>query len=488
MKIELLQPDPDLEFGNGGRCQDMRFGIGHFGAFDFADSDGPRQIKLGFVGTEETIGSLIEWIEKCKYEIPGKPSKQPNLYPPFPGYAKNHSFHSTLVWNPSEFMTVSIPDTAKTGTFNEIVEKVADLYVEEIDKVIEKSGAHVVLCAPPLEHLKLVTHVAGMSEEEPPAADQDKEKSQEEETTWYEFHDLLKAKSLHLRTPLQYVLPATYDESKSAAQKKLKNRDPQDEATRAWNIFTAIYYKARGIPWRLTRDDADVRTCYLGVSFFRTLDKKRIYASSAQVFNERGEGVIVRGGIAYEDKDDRTLHLDDKGSYNLIALALDAFKGEHGHYPARVVIHKTSNFTQAEYDGFMRFLKEKEIGLVDFLYLRESFIRLYRPKTYPPLRGTLWHLEDRRAVLYTKGSVPFYETYPGTYPPKSLYMDCDYTQRSVKELARECMALSKMNWNNTRFDGQLPITLRAARQVGLILKYLEGADTSKLSQSYRFYM
>jgi hypothetical protein len=42
----------------------------------------------------------------------------------------------------------------------------------------------------------------------------------------------------------------------------------------------------------MTRDDADVRTCYLGVSFFRTLDKKRIYAGSAQVFNERGEGVL----------------------------------------------------------------------------------------------------------------------------------------------------------------------------------------------------
>jgi hypothetical protein len=108
MKIELLQPDPDLEFGNGGRCLDMRFGIGHFGVFDFADPDGPRQVKLGFVGTEETIGSLIEWIEKCKYEIPGKPSKQPKLYPPFPGYARNHSFHSTLVWNPNEFMTVTI--------------------------------------------------------------------------------------------------------------------------------------------------------------------------------------------------------------------------------------------------------------------------------------------------------------------------------------------------------------------------------------------
>jgi hypothetical protein len=487
MKVELIKPDPDLEFGNGGRCQDMRFGIGHYGTFDFADASGPRQIKIGFVGTDETISSLIEWFEKCEGEIPAKPSKQPRLYPPFPGFAPNHSFHSKLVWNSNEFRTVTIPDSAKLGTFNEVVEKVVDLYVEEINQVIEKSGAKVVLCAPPIEHLKLVTHVVGMEEEVTPAGEDD-ETDEEEETTRHEFHDLLKAKSLHLRTPLQYVLPATYDETKAAAQKKLKNRDQQDEATRAWNLFTAIYYKARGIPWRMTREETEKKTCYLGVSFFRTLDRKRIYASSAQVFNELGEGVVVRGGLAYEDKNDRQIHLDNDGAYNLINLALEAFKDEHHHYPARVVLHKTSSFTQDEHDGFIRFLKEKEIEFVDFVYLRESFTRLYRKDTYPPLRGTLWHLEDRRAILYTRGSVPFYETYPGTYPPRSLYMDCAYAQKSVKELARECLALSKMNWNNTRFDGQLPITLRAARQVGIILKYLEGVKKEGISPSYRFYM
>jgi hypothetical protein len=152
------------------------------------------------------------------------------------------------------------------------------------------------------------------------------------------------------------------------------------------------------------------------------------------------------------------------------------------------VIHKTSNYTQAEHDGFMRLLKEKEIGLADFIYLKQSLTRLFRPKRYPPLRGTLWYLEDNRAILYTRGSVPFYETYPGAYPPRTLYMETLNPQKTIKELAQECLELTKMNWNNTRFDGQLPITLRAARQVGKILKYLEGEDTSKLSQSYRFYM
>ena len=481
MKVELLQPDPDLEFGNGGRCADLRYGIGHYGAFDYADPKGPRQVKIGFVGTDETISSLTEWFERCEYEIPGKPSKQPRLYPPFPGYAPNHSFHSKLAWNPNEFRTVSISESDKEGTFNEVVEKVVNGYVEQIEQVIEKSGANVILCAPPLSHLKIVTHVAGTNEEADKGEDDD-------ETTWYEFHDLLKAKSLHLRTPLQYILPGTYDESKSAAQKKLKNRDPQDEATRAWNIFTAIYYKARGIPWRMTRDDAEIKTCYLGVSFFRTLDKKRVYASSAQVFNQLGEGVVVRGGRAFKHDTDRQIHLDSDGAYNLISSALEAFKSEHFHYPARVVLHKTSTFTKDEHEGFSRFLKEKGIGMVDFIYLKDSYIRLFRSSTYPPLRGTLWHLEDHKAILYTKGSVPFYETFPGIYPPKSLYMDCEYAQRSIKDLARECMALSKMNWNNTRFDGQFPITLRAAQQVGMILKYLEGAGPESISPSYRFYM
>ena len=489
MRVELL-PEPDLEFGNGGRCQDIRFGIGHYGAFDYADDDGPRQIKLGFVGTDETITALTEWLARCEQEIPAKRSNQPRLYPPFPGFTTNHSFHSRFIVNATEFRTVNIPTSvAELNNFNESVSRIADLYVNEIDQVIERSGAHVILCAPPLQHLRLTTFLASEVDPEEPTTPNDGQEGEDAAAneSIFDFHDLLKAKSLHLRTPLQIVLPATYDPSKNTDQKKLLNRDQQDEATRAWNLFTALYYKARGIPWRMIREAAEVRTCYLGVSFFRTLDRERLYASSAQVFNERGEGVVVRGGLAYEHKEDRQVHLDSEGAYRLVTLALEAFRDEHFHYPARVVIHKSSSFTDDELDGFRRFLEEKGIGLVDCVHLSQSFRRLFRQANYPPLRGTLWHLEDTKAALYTRGSVPFYETYPGTYPPRTLYMDCKGSQKPVRELARECLALTKMNWNNTRFDGGLPITIRAAQQVGKILKYLEDS-TIKISPSYRFYM
>ena len=87
-------------------------------------------------------------------------------------------------------------------------------------------------------------------------------------------------------------------------------------------------------------------------------------------------------------------------------------------------------------------------------------------------------------VLYTKASVDFFSAYPGLYVPRPLGFRCDQTAETLAFLAREILALTKMNWNNTQFDGGQPITLRAARQVSDILNYL-GTD---FEPYYRFYM
>ena len=49
------------------------------------------------------------------------------------------------------------------------------------------------------------------------------------------------------------------------------------------------------------------------------------------------------------------------------------------------------------------------------------------------------------------------------------------------------MALTKMNWNNTQLDNSLPITIKAARQVGEILKYIT-EDGAYVEPNYCFYM
>ena len=57
-------------------------------------------------------------------------------------------------------------------------------------------------------------------------------------------------------------------------------------------------------------------------------------------------------------------------------------------------------------------------------------------------------------------------------------------QAGVWRIYSDTLALTKMNWNNTQFDGHAPITIRAARQVGNILNYV-GPDYGHLARDGR---
>src|SRR5258706_14864674 len=112
------------------------------------------------------------------------------------------------------------------------------------------------------------------------------------------FHDLFKAQAIDLQLPCQLSRPDTY----GSAAGRLRGRRLQDKATTAWNFHTALYYKAGGVPWRLARQPALLTTCYVGVSFFKSVAGDILMTSVAQVFDERGEGLIVQGGSASYDK------------------------------------------------------------------------------------------------------------------------------------------------------------------------------------------
>ena len=56
------------------------------------------------------------------------------------------------------------------------------------------------------------------------------------------FHDLVKARLLSIGTPVQIVRRSTFDESVAPPTGSSR----QDEATRAWKLHVALYYKAGG--------------------------------------------------------------------------------------------------------------------------------------------------------------------------------------------------------------------------------------------------
>lgn len=188
--------------------------------------------------------------------------------------------------------------------------------------------------------------------------------------------------------------------------------------------------------------------------------------SVAQVFNALGDGVIVRGGPARIDKDDRQPHLQEGDAEKLLVEALRTYRREHRTMPARVVVHKSSTYNKGELVGFRAAAEAERIDSIDLVSLGRSSVRLFRFGYHPPLRGTFLSLDDRAHILYLKGSVDFFMTWPGLYVPRTVEFRQEDTEQTSLFLAQEILALSKQNWNNTQFDGGWPITIRAGARGG----------------------
>jgi len=286
-----------------------------------------------------------------------------------------------------------------------------------------------------------------------------------------------------VQQPLQILRRSTWDE----ATPPPTGRGRQDEASRAWNLHIALYYKAGGVPWRLPRPATELTTCFVGISFYRGSAGTSLDTAVAHVFNERGDGVIVRGGAAHISKEDRQPHLNAADAHDLLQTALDVYRREHKTLPARVVIHKSSRFLLEEVAGFDSAAAARDLAALDLVWITDSEdVQLFRPGTAPPLRGTFVTLSPDEHALYTGGSVEFYSTYPGMYVPHPVGIRPALLTRGPHDLAVELLALTKMNWNQARLDGRLPITLRTAEQVKRVLRFCDPAQT--IATRYAQYM
>jgi len=470
MKLSIIE-EPELEFGGGARHVDIRFGIKDYGPFDLESLRAPKQVRIGLIGSAESVEGASRWLEKCSLGVAQKQTKQPNLFPAFPPVSTSTSFCCEFVTDSSHTRTLTssaLEGLSDVSDHARRVEAAAELFVKNVEFLAENAGPSVIMCALPMELLEAL-----FQESKGPGSK--------------DLHHLLKARTMQWRIPIQLILPGTYDESKAKKQKRSGAPRPlQDEATRAWNIFSALYYKAGGTPWRLVRDATQLSACFVGISFFESLDRTKLTTSMAQVFNELGEGVVVRGGAASLSKEDRQPHLSGEDCQRLITDALAKYRDVHRTLPARLVIHKSSPFSVDEEAGAKKAIKEARVEVFDLVHVSDSEIRLYRDGVYPPLRGSFLETSARSGVLYTKGSVPFFETYPGMYVPRPVSITIASGDQTPLGHAREILALTKMNWNSTQFDGGMPLTLTAAHSVGNVLKHCH--EGQRIERRYSFYM
>lgn len=470
MEIKLLN-EPILQFSRGEHiCP--RAGIYNFDVSDI-DSVRPDSIALGFVGLSESINKVVNWIKHCRSHVDGKKSNLSNLFTNFPGFNKSLAFKSEIVYDDSYIRKINnstFEDLKKTANdVDDLILKSIDLYLSEIKFLAKNKNPDVILCVLDESFTKMVfgTKITEI----------DDDSSADEDTLEIEinFRRLLKARSMEYNVPIQIVRDRIAKPTS----------EMQDEATIAWNFFTALYYKASGTPWLLKKDSTSI-TCFAGISFYKSRDKKTTQTSVTQIFNENGNGVILRGSPVLESKKDRQPHLSEQQAYELLVNSLKEYYEAVKIFPQRLVIHKSSNYSEEEIIGFKRVAKEMKINSMDLVTIMPTNFRLYRESDYPPLRGTLLSLDKQRHFLYTRGYVDYYGTYPGRYIPSPIEVRLFSFDESPEKICEEILYLTKMNWNNTQFDRKFPITIDCSRNVGEILKYL--TDEQEPQIKYSFYM
>ena len=475
MRIEHFN-EPLLEFADGKHvCP--RQGIATYGVFDRDVASRNVTVNVGAVGTGVCLQKLSDWIGRCKEVIPGPPdAQQPRLFLSFPGIRKESGFCTTFYHGMELCRQIPEQDVAELCNVQRLedrVEGAVKSYEENVAFLAQNRQVDVIICVVPDRLYDVLGERTAPQSEETIEADGTEPEIVEE----INFRRALKARTMNLACPLQLVRESTFGES---------TPDQQDDATKAWNLWTAIYYKSGAkIPWKIPRyDESTMSSCAIGIAFYRSRDRTELRTSVAQVFDEMGNGVILRGTPVEVDKHDRTPRLTEEQAHDLIRRALKEYKVALGNFPARIVVHKSANFIPEELSGIGAAARECGVQMIDTITLLDSKVQLYRSGNYPPYRGTTLHLSDSSHVLYTRGSVWYYQTYPGLYVPKPIEYRTIQCDSSPAALGREILALSKLNWNNTRFDGKYPITLACARKVGDILKYMDVDEVPQVRYAY----
>lgn len=477
MNIRLIE-EPKLQFGSGEHI-DPRQGILMHGTSDLNEVR-PERIVTGFIGKSESVAKIISWFDKNKKKViaPKKKLELKNLFPSFPGFNPASAFRCEIKYDESYIRKINnseFEDILRTAkSIEDLIEKAVDLYITEIKYLSKNKKPDVILCVLDEKFTKIIY---GNEEFIKKTEDADNDEDSEDliENIETNFRRLLKARSMEYNIPIQLVRDRIITPS----------NEMQDEATIGWNFFTALYYKAAGVPWSIKKKTDSV-TCFAGISFYRSRDKKTIQTSVTQIFNENGKGVILRGSPIEQDKDDREPHLSEEQAYELMIKSLSEYYEAMKIYPQRLVIHKSSNYSEGEIKGLRKATKEVNINSLDLVTIMPTKLRLYNEGLYPPKRGTMFSLSESTHLLYTHGLVDYYGTYPGRYIPNPIEVRLFTFDESPEQICKEILALTKMNWNNTQFDRRFPITIDCSRKVGEILKYIK--QDQKPQIKYSFYM
>jgi len=241
--------EPYLQFGDYFEHQDCKTGLAEYGPFG-QNIEGlhPSEIKLGFIGTRETVAGAKEWIRECgspiesgnikaigatsKYagatlfELPEQRTRVNKiLNRDFIGFNRESSFNCCFQINDrwDRFVTTRDLETLlRIENKQTRIWELVELFDSQIESLATTSPAPTIII------LALTPEIVEYAES-----------VQISGNYYLNFRRVIKAKAMRWGIPLQLLQRKTV----------LGNdRTLQEKTLRAWNFCTAQYYKADGIP------------------------------------------------------------------------------------------------------------------------------------------------------------------------------------------------------------------------------------------------
>jgi hypothetical protein len=487
--------EPYLQFGGRQEAVDPRAGLGLFGPYDVADESRRTAIRLGVIASGHLVDLTRSWIERCQSKIVPLRKKvmrdgqvtlvpmDPRVYTPFPGMKA--AFQADFLLPDALVETLTVRDIApvqKIQLFEERIKHLVGAIVARLRVLAEKaSPPDVVIVALPTDIRKLVTNPtrhAHASVKQRKISPQGNllelltagEPNEERQPSV--FHHALKAHGMPVGIPTQLIWQGT-----------LEGAALEDEATRAWNFWTGVYYKGGGIPWRVTR--LPKGTCFVGIAFYKDKQDGTLRSCLAQAFSDQGEGLVLRSEPFRWTGRSKTPHLPSDIASDLMTKVIEEYTRHLRQAPSRVVVHKWQRYWDDERTGFESVLSEK-VDSFDLVALSDRGVRFFRAGAHPPIRGSAIQFAPDNALLFTRGFVPFLGEYPGMRVPRPIEIAEHFGSAPLSQICQEILALTKMDWNSTAFAGKEPITTAFSEDVGHIL--LEMPSDVVPRPQYRFYM
>jgi len=496
MKFEEQVPtiriikEPMIKVGNEVKLPDPKIALKFFGPYQ--EQDAQINIKIGLIGDKNSLDLAQDFFSKMNLKVPGR--KQNLLHIDFPGLEEGSNLKVKLdfneTWN-SQISDNEVEQAIKPEFHTQRIQEVAKLLEQKIKNLHEREpNPDVIVIAIPEKIFEKCVEVGQGSRHKLPwkSTYEKRIRIQKIENKslnhWLGIEDsetfepnhlrrYIKAKCMKYDIPTQIILPKTLDPTKSTTE---------DDANIYWNLLSGLLYKSNHVPWKV--DLLDIDTCYMGIAFFRDLQKPWMRTSLAQVFSLNAEGLVLKGGNAEVDRETNSPHMKKEDAETLVRKAISDYKEQTGSLPRRLVIHKTSKFNEDELTGFR--LGAKEIEKLELIAMGSRGFKLIRWGKYPPIRGTMMKLPDHSILLYTFGYIPYMDTYPGHRVPSPLEILEHYGESTAEQICVEIMALTKMNWNNAKFCCKAPITIAFARKVGEILR--ETPPSIEPKNKFKYYM